>query len=98
MARKKVSKLIQAIQLFNELDGTEQQHLNDFIRSQQPPRGASKKAASKTARSDVKLLQESTGASVANCKSVILETAGDLDTAEQLLRARGLAPKDVGNG
>lgn len=47
MARKKVSKLIQAIQLFNELDANEQQHLADYIRSQQPPRMSSKRASKK---------------------------------------------------
>lgn len=94
MARKKVSKLIQAIQLFNELDATEQQHLMDYVRSQQPPRGASKKAARVAVNSnEVKELRERTGATIANCKVVLTEANNEVDTAEQLLRARGLAVK-----
>lgn len=98
MARKKVSKLIQAIQLFNELDGTEQQHLNDFIRSQRPPRGASKKTARVAVNSnEVKELRDRTGATIANCKVVLIEANNEVDTAEGLLRARGLAVKGADN-
>jgi len=41
--------------------------------------------------SDVKVLRESTGAGMMDCKKALEETDGDLDAAKQLLREKGLA-------
>lgn len=94
MARKKVSKLIVMIGMYSELTDADKAHLNDYIRSQQPPRGVSKKAARVAVNSnEVKELRERTGATIANCKVVLTEANNEVDTAERLLRARGLAVK-----
>lgn len=40
---------------------------------------------------DIKLLRESTGAGILDCKKVLEETGGDIDKAIELLRKKGLA-------
>ena len=40
---------------------------------------------------DIKLLRESTGAGVLDCKKALQETNGDIDQAIELLRKKGLA-------
>jgi elongation factor Ts len=40
---------------------------------------------------DIKLLRESTGAGILDCKKALLETDGDVDQAIDFLRKKGLA-------
>ena len=40
---------------------------------------------------DIKLLRESTGAGVLDCKKALQETDGNIDEAIELLRKKGLA-------
>lgn len=96
MAKRKLSLLIQMMSSYSQLSEADRAHFADYIRSQQPQRKLGKKPVASEAKADSKLvkqLQERTGATVANCKAVLTESGGDLDTAEALLRARNLAPK-----
>lgn len=73
MARKKISLLVQAINLFNSLSETDQSTLAEYVGSQLrvPRKAAAKKPTAPTTDSAlVKQLRERTGAAVANCKAV----------------------------
>jgi elongation factor Ts len=47
---------------------------------------------------DVKALREKTGAGIAECKNALVETDGDFDKAEKLLKEKGLAAVEKRSG
>lgn len=96
MAKRKLSLLVQMMSSYSQLSEADRAHFADYIRSQQPQRKLGKKPVAEGAsvsKADIDYLRERTGATVANCKAVLMESGSDIATAEALLRARKLAPK-----
>jgi small subunit ribosomal protein S2 len=55
------------------------------------PKEESKMTAPSVSTADIKLLRESTGAGVLDCKKALQETGGDIDKAIEFLRKKGLS-------